>query len=187
MGHEKIFVRKKSFPNAPAGANRPGHQKMMSVKLFPTKQYHLFRASFALLQILLGGGEHEFDSVELVDFAGAGIVVDGYDVGGRICLPQSLDNALTYHVVRQAAEGLGTYDVRYAFLDQFHHLTGQEPSLTGLVADGYDRFRIGDDLVNAGRRIKAFTAEPRRICSMAQIPSAEIFEVFLLVPKCSAL
>ena len=54
----------------------------------------LFRASFALLQILLGGGEHEFDSVELVDFAGTGIVVDGYDVGGRICLPQSLDNAL---------------------------------------------------------------------------------------------
>lgn len=117
----------------------------------------LFRASFALLQILLGGGEHEFDSVELVDFAGTGIVVDGYDVGGRICLPQSLDNALTYHVVRQAAEGLGTYDVRYAFLDQFHHLTGQEPSLTGLVADGYDRFRIGDDLVNAGRRIKMLT------------------------------
>ena len=56
----------------------------------------LFRASFTLLQILLGGGEHEFDSVELVDFAGTGIVVDGYDVGGRICLPQSLDNALTY-------------------------------------------------------------------------------------------
>ena len=145
----------------------------------------LFRASFALLQILLGGGEHEFDSVELVDFAGTGIVVDGYDVGGRICLPQSLDNALTYHVVRQAAEGLGTYDVRYAFLDQFHHLTGQEPSLTGLVADGYDRFRIGGSKCLLSS--KAFTAEPRRICSMAQIPSAEIFEVFLLVPKCSAL
>jgi len=36
--------------------------------------------------------------------------------GKRICLPQGLDNALTYDVVRQAAEGLGTYDVRYAFL-----------------------------------------------------------------------
>ena len=49
----------------------------------------LFRASFALLQILLGGGEHEFDSVELVDFAGTGIVVDGYDVGGRIFIKNS--------------------------------------------------------------------------------------------------
>ena len=34
----------------------------------------LFRASFALPQILLGGGEHEFDSVELVDFAGTGVM-----------------------------------------------------------------------------------------------------------------
>lgn len=117
----------------------------------------LFRASFALLQILLGGGEHEFDSVELVDFAGTGIVVDGHDVGGRICLPEGFDDALTYDVVRQAAEGLGTYDVRYAFLDQFHHLTGQEPSLTGLVADGYDGLRIGDNLVDAGGGIEMLT------------------------------
>ena len=66
----------------------------------------------------------QLDSVELVDFAGTGIVVDGHDVGGRICLPEGFDDALTYDVVRQAAEGLGTYDVRYAFLDQLHHLTG---------------------------------------------------------------
>ena len=50
--------------------------------------------------------------------------VDGHDVGGRISLPQGFDNALAYDVVRQAAEGLGTYDVRYAFLDQLDHLTG---------------------------------------------------------------
>lgn len=80
--------------------------------------------TLALFQILLGGGEHELDSVELVDFAGTGIVINCHDVGGRICLPQGLDNALTYDVVRQAAEGLGTYDVRYAFLDQLDHLTG---------------------------------------------------------------
>ena len=88
-----------------------------------SKIVSLFRI-LALFQILLGGGEHELDSVELVDFAGTGIVVDGHDVGGRICLPQGLDNALTYDVVRQAAEGLGTYDVWYAFLDQLDHLTG---------------------------------------------------------------
>ena len=80
--------------------------------------------TLALFQILLGCGEHELDSVELVDFASTGIVVDGHDVRGRICLPQGLDNALTYDVVRQAAEGLGTYDVWYAFLDQLDHLTG---------------------------------------------------------------
>ena len=66
----------------------------------------LFRASFALLQILLGGGEHEFDSVELVDFAGTGIVVDGYDVGGRICLPQSLDNALTVSPIKTVSRSV---------------------------------------------------------------------------------
>lgn len=87
------------------------------------EQVSLFHA-LALFQVLLGGGEHELDAVELVDFAGAGVVVDGYDVGGRICLPEGFDNALAYNVVRQAAEGLGTYDVWYAFLDQFHHLTG---------------------------------------------------------------
>ena len=91
----------------------------------------LFRASFALLQILLGGGEHEFDSVELVDFAGTGIVVDGYDVGGRICLPQSLDNALTYHVVRHSAEEMGPDDVRYVFLDRVQHRTGYATSRIG--------------------------------------------------------
>ena len=64
--------------------------------------------TLALFQILLGGGEHELDAVELVDFAGAGIVVDGHDVGGRISLPQGFDNALAYDVVRQAAEGLDT-------------------------------------------------------------------------------
>ena len=60
--------------------------------------------TLALFQILLGGGEHELDSVELVDFAGTGIVINCHDVGGRICLPQGLDNALTYDVVRQAAD-----------------------------------------------------------------------------------
>ena len=87
-----------------------------------SKIVSLFR-TLALFQILLGGGEHELDAVELVDFAGAGIVVDGHDVGSKLCLPQDLDNALTSDVVRQAAEGLGTYDVRYAFLDQHHHPT----------------------------------------------------------------
>ena len=100
-----------------------GLRKTMSDNSFSMEQYFLFRY-LALFQILLGGGEHELDAVELVDFAGTGIVVDGHDVGGRICLPQGLDNALTYDVVRQAAEGLGTYNVRHTFLDQLHHLAG---------------------------------------------------------------
>lgn len=44
-----------------------------------SKIVSLFR-SLDLFQILLGGGEHELDSVELVNLAGAGIVVDGHDV-----------------------------------------------------------------------------------------------------------
>ena len=40
----------------------------------------LFRTSFALLQILLGGGEHEFDSVELGCIAGPRVVGGGIGV-----------------------------------------------------------------------------------------------------------
>ena len=60
-------------------------------------------------------------------------------------------------MVWQAAEGLGTYDVRYVFFDQLDHLTGQEPTLTGLVADGYDGLRIGDNLVDARGCIEMLT------------------------------
>ena len=33
-----------------------------------------------LCQIFLGGGKHEFDTVQLVYLAGTGVVVDGHDI-----------------------------------------------------------------------------------------------------------
>ena len=37
-------------------------------------------------KILFGGGEHQLDTVELVDFAGARVVVHGGDIGLRVSL-----------------------------------------------------------------------------------------------------
>ena len=39
-------------------------------------------------------------------------------------------------MVRQAAEGLDADDIVDSAVDQFEHLTGQEPALTGLVSEG---------------------------------------------------
>lgn len=68
-------------------------------------------------QVLLGGGEHQLDAVQLIDLAGAGIVVDGYDVGAGESLAQLFDHALAHHMVRQAAEGLGADDIVYVAVD----------------------------------------------------------------------
>ena len=53
----------------------------------------------AFFQVLLGGGEHQLDSVELIHFTGAGIVVDGHDIGLRILFADLFDDALTYNVI----------------------------------------------------------------------------------------
>ena len=50
-------------------------------------------------QILIGGGQHELDAVQLVDFAGTGVIVDGHDVGQRVLVPQLLDDAFSHHMV----------------------------------------------------------------------------------------
>ena len=49
------------------------------------------------------------------------------------------DNTFTNDVVRQASEWLSTNNILCTAMDQFHHLTGQKPSFTGLVSHGYDR------------------------------------------------
>ncbi len=46
--------------------------------------------------------QHQFYPVDLVDFAGTGIVVDGNDVGFRESLAQLLDHAFSYHMIRHA-------------------------------------------------------------------------------------
>ncbi len=60
-------------------------------------------------------------------------------------------------MVWQAAEGLYADDVIDAAVEQLHHLAGQEPSLTGLIADGNNGLCIFYDLVDAGGRGKVLT------------------------------
>ena len=79
----------------------------------------IFLICFLLLfQVFLCSGKHQFDTVQLVYFAGARIEVDGYDVGHRILMTQLFDNALTYDVVWQAGKRLTAYDVVDAGVDQ---------------------------------------------------------------------
>ena len=61
-------------------------------------------------------------------------------------------------MVRQTAKGLGADDIVYALMDQLHHFAGQKPSFPGLVSDGNDRLRIGNQIVNGsgGRKVPAF-------------------------------
>ena len=48
--------------------------------------------------------QHQLDPVDLVDFAGTRIVVNGNDVGFRESLAKFLDHALSYHMIRQRSE-----------------------------------------------------------------------------------
>ena len=59
-------------------------------------------------------------------------------LASRILAAQLLDDAFSDDMVGQAAEGLGADDIVDAAVDQFQHLTGQEPALTGLVSEGDD-------------------------------------------------
>ena len=106
--------------------------------------------------ILLCCGEHQFDSVNLVNFAGSRIVVDGHDVCLREGLSQFLDYTLSNYMVWKAGKRLGTNDVWRSAVDQLDHLTCQEPSFTCLVSDGYERFCVGCQVFDVCRRIETF-------------------------------
>lgn len=78
----------------------------------------LSRAVFLLFcKIFLGSGKHQFNAVELIDFAGAGIVVDCHDVGAGKMPAQLFDDTLPDDMVWQAAEGLGADNIVYAAVD----------------------------------------------------------------------
>ena len=91
------------------------------------------------MQILLCCGKHKLDPVQLIYFAGTWIVVDGNNVGFRMLTANFLDDTFSYDVVRQASEWLRSHNILCTTVDQFHHLTGQQPSFTGLDPHGYDR------------------------------------------------
>ena len=86
-------------------------------------------------QIFIGGGQHKFNTVDLVDLAGARIVVDGYDIGARICISKFFNNAFSNNMVRQTAKWLRADNIAGSLMNQFNHFTGQKPSFTSLIAD----------------------------------------------------
>ena len=93
-------------------------------------------AFFLFVVLHLGGGDHELDAVELIDLAGAGIVIDGDDIGLGVAASDLTEHALAHHVVGQTGEGLAAHDVGHAVLDELDHLSGEQPALPGLVAQG---------------------------------------------------
>ena len=95
-----------------------------------------------LFQIFICACQHQLDTVQLVDLTCTGVIIDRNDISKRITSSYLLDNALTYHVVRQAAEGLCADDIRHTAMNQFNHFRCQEPTLARLVAEGNNLFRL---------------------------------------------
>ena len=83
-------------------------------------------------------------------------------------LADRFDNAFSHNVVRKAAEGLRADDIVDAAVDELHHLSGQEPSLAGLVAAGYDRRRILGELGDLSRGIEVAALLKFLRCRAAQ-------------------
>ena len=54
-------------------------------------------------------------------------------------------------MIGQTAKGLCTHNIRRSAVDQLHHLSGQEPALSGLVADGYNRGGHFSQICDVGR------------------------------------
>ena len=74
--------------------------------------------SILSFQIFLRRSQHQFNTVQLVYFTGAWVVVYGNDVGLRIVLSQFLDHTFSYNVVWQAAKWLGADNVFNTTVDQ---------------------------------------------------------------------
>ena len=80
------------------------------------------------------GAQEQFQTVGLVNFAGARVVVDGGNAHIRIRFGQRANHALAGHVVRQATERLQANDVARTFMDKVQHIAGEEPAFAGLIA-----------------------------------------------------
>ena len=78
----------------------------------------------AVGQIFIGCGQHQFDSVDLVYLAGTRVIIDGYDIGARICISQFFYNAFADDVVWQTSEWLCAYDVSGSLMNQLNHFSG---------------------------------------------------------------
>ena len=85
-------------------------------------------------QVLLRGGQHQLDSVQLVHFTGTGIIIHG----GNVCLGlgffQHLHDAFSHNMIGKTGKRLDADDVGRAGGNELYHFTGQEPALTVLIA-----------------------------------------------------
>ena len=120
------------------------------------------------IHIPVRSGKHELDTVYLVDLRCTRIIVDCHDVCLRVGLTQMLDNALTHDVVWKACKWLCAHDVRSSALYELDHLTCQEPSLTILVTNGYDRSCIGGKLFDMGRSLESLTLFKSLPCRLSE-------------------
>ena len=108
----------------------------MTVHLFVQFYFNETASSSGIrfFQVLLRGGQHQLDSVQLVHFTGTGIIIHGGNVRLGIGFFQHFHDALSHHMVGKAGKGLDADDIGCAGGDQLHHFTGQEPALTVLIA-----------------------------------------------------
>ena len=92
------------------------------------------------LHILFCYRQHQFDTVQLVYFTRARIVIHGHHVRVRIHLTELFNYPLPYNVVRQASKGLNANNIRCSMRDQLYHFPGQEPAFAVKVADRKEGF-----------------------------------------------
>ncbi len=65
-------------------------------------------------------------------------------------MAQFFDDSFPHHVIWQAGEGLGADNVVHAAVNQFYHLSGEEPAFSGLIANRDNWFCIFYRLIDAG-------------------------------------
>ena len=98
------------------------------------KYIQCFLLGILRLQILLGRSQHQFNTVQLVNFTGTWIVVYSDDIGFWIALSKFLDHTFSDNVVWHAAKWLGADDIFNTAVDQLQHLAGQKPAFASLVS-----------------------------------------------------
>ena len=81
------------------------------------------------------GVHHQFQPVFLIGSAGAGVAVQRKEYGFRISHMELVDHAFSRDVVRQAAEGLEADDAAASMMEKIRHVSGEEPSFAGAVAE----------------------------------------------------
>ena len=92
---------------------------------------------FLLRPTLFGYGEHELQTVQLVDFTRTGITVDGRDIGSLVGIAQFMHYTLARNMVGQAAEGLQTDHIGHTGVDELDHFASQEPAFTRHIPQAY--------------------------------------------------